>query len=93
MRMRMMSLINCEARNAERKNRTENSILECMKKSTMRSKSEGVLCNGKITELNRLKQIKNRKSRIGQLAVYSQTIEVTLYLTLPLKLNSYKHQH
>jgi hypothetical protein len=27
-------LINCEARNAERKNRTENSILEYMKKST-----------------------------------------------------------
>jgi hypothetical protein len=28
-------MINCEARNAERKNRTENSILEYMKKSTM----------------------------------------------------------
>jgi hypothetical protein len=45
------TMINCEARNAERKNRTENSILECMKKSTMRSKSEGsykkILCNGK----------------------------------------------
>jgi hypothetical protein len=47
-----------------------------------------------IAELNRLKQINNRKySRPGQLAVYSQTVEVTLYLTFPLKLNSYKHQH
>jgi hypothetical protein len=47
-----------------------------------------------IAELNRLKQIKNRKySCPEQLAVYSQTVEVTLYLTLPLKLNSYKHQH
>jgi len=41
-----------------------------------------------IAELNRLKQIKNRKySWLGQLAVYSQLamynqpIEVTLYLT------------
>jgi hypothetical protein len=46
---------------------------------------------------NRLKQIKNIKNRVynwpGQLAVYSQNVEVTLYLTLPLKLNSYKHHH
>jgi hypothetical protein len=47
-------MINCEARNAERKNRTENSILEYMKKSTKRvheevheEVSEEVLCNGK----------------------------------------------
>jgi len=37
---------------------------------------------------------KNRKYNYPvQLAVYSQTVEVTLYLTLPLKLNSYNHQH
>ena len=36
-----------------------------------------------IAELNRLKQNKNRKySWPGQLAVYSQPVEVTLYLTL-----------
>jgi hypothetical protein len=36
-----------------------------------------------IAELNRLKQIKNRKySWPGQLAVYSQPVEVTLYLTV-----------
>ena len=76
------------------KNRTKNSILEYMKKSTMRSKSEEVTMQWEIAELNRLKQIKNTKySWPGQLAVYSQPIEVTLYLTLPLKLNSYKHQH
>ena len=47
-----------------------------------------------MAELNRLKKNKNRKySWPGQLAMYSQTVEVTLYLTLPLKLNSYKHQH
>jgi hypothetical protein len=47
-----------------------------------------------MVELNRLKQDKNRKySSPVQLAVYSQTVEITLYLTLPLKLNSYKHQH
>jgi hypothetical protein len=47
-----------------------------------------------IAELNRLKRIKNRKySWPGQLAMYSQPVEVTLFLTLPLKLNSYKHQH
>jgi hypothetical protein len=35
-----------------------------------------------MAELNRLKQNKNRKySWPGQLAVYSQTVEVTLYLT------------
>ena len=34
------TMINCEARNAERKNRTENSILECMKKSTIRRVNE-----------------------------------------------------
>jgi hypothetical protein len=38
-----------------------------------------------IAELNRLKQNKNRKySWPGQLAVYSQPVEVTLYLTLYL---------
>ena len=60
----------------------------------MRRVNEEVLCKRKIAELNRLKQIKKRKySWPGQLAVYSQPVEVTLYLTLPLKLNSYKHQH
>jgi hypothetical protein len=39
-----------------------------------------------IAGLNRLKQIKNRKYRWpGQLAVYSQPVEVTLYL-IPLGL-------
>jgi hypothetical protein len=33
-------MINCEARNAERKNRTENSILEYKKKSTKRVHEE-----------------------------------------------------
>jgi hypothetical protein len=48
----------------------------------------------KKVELNRLKKDKNRKYNCPvQLAVYSQTVEVTLYLTLPLKLNSYNHQH
>ena len=76
-------LKNCEERNAERKNRTENSILEYMKKSTMRSKSEGVsTMQREIAELNRLNQIKNKKySWLGQLAVYNQPVEVTLYLT------------
>ena len=60
----------------------------------MRRVNEEVMCKRKIAELNRLKQIKKIKySRPGQLAVYSQPVEVTLYLTLPLKLNSYKHQH
>jgi hypothetical protein len=36
-----------------------------------------------IAELNRLKQNKNRKySWSGQLAVYGQPVEVTLYLTV-----------
>jgi hypothetical protein len=35
-------LINCEERNAEKKNRTENNILEYKETSTMGSKSEGV---------------------------------------------------
>jgi hypothetical protein len=36
-----------------------------------------------IAELNRLKQIKNRKySWPGQMAVYSQPVEVILYLTI-----------
>jgi hypothetical protein len=76
-------MINCEARNAERKNRTENSILEYMKKSTMRRVNEEVgTMQREIAELNRLKQNKNRKySWPGQLAVYSQPVEVTLYLT------------
>jgi hypothetical protein len=76
------------------KNRTENSILEYMKKSTMRRVNEEDTMQREIAELNRLKQIKNRKySWPGQLAVYSQPVEVILYLTLPLKLNSYKYQH
>ena len=33
-------MINCEARNVERKNRTENSILEYKKKSTKRVHEE-----------------------------------------------------
>jgi hypothetical protein len=90
-------MINCEARNAERKNRIENSILEYMKKSTKRVHEEydqEEVMQREIAELNRLKQIKNRKySWPEQLAVYSQPVEVTLYLTLPLKLNSYKYQH
>jgi hypothetical protein len=60
----------------------------------MRRVNEVVMCKRKIAELNRLKQIKKIKySWPGQLVVYSQPVEVTLYLTLPLKLNSYKHQH
>jgi hypothetical protein len=68
-------LINCEARNAKRKNRTENSILEYMKKSTKRVQEENheeVSMQKEIAKLNRLKRIKNRKySWLGQLAVYS----------------------
>jgi hypothetical protein len=65
-----------------------------MKKSTMRRVNEEGAMQKEIAELNRLKRIKNRKySFPKQLAVYSQPFEVTLYLTLPLKLNSYKHQH
>jgi hypothetical protein len=79
------TMINCEAINAERKNRTENSILEYMKKSTKRvheEDDEEVSMQREIAELNRLKRIKNRKYRWpGQMAVYSQPIEVTLYLT------------
>jgi hypothetical protein len=77
-------MINCEARNAERKNRTKNSTLEYKKKITMRRVNEEDYFQREITELNRLKQNKNRKySWPGQLAVYSQTIEVTSYLTTP----------
>ena len=54
-------MINCEARNAERKNRAKNSILEYMKKSTMRSKSKEVTMQWDMAKLNRLKQDKNRK--------------------------------
>jgi hypothetical protein len=43
------------------KNRTENSILEYMKKSTMRRVNEEDTMQREIAELNRLKQIKNRK--------------------------------
>jgi hypothetical protein len=91
-------LINCEAINAERNNRTKNNILEYKKKSTKRVHEEDheevSTMQREIVELNRLKKNKNRKySWPGQLAVYSQPVEVTLYLTLPLKLNSYKHQH
>jgi len=58
--------------NVERKNRTENSILEYMKKSTMRRVNEEGTMKREIAELNRLKQIKNRKySWPWQLVVYS----------------------
>jgi hypothetical protein len=68
------------------KNRTENSILEYMKKSTKRVHEEAheevSPMQREIAELNRLKQNKNRKySWPGQLAVYGQPVEVTLYLT------------
>ena len=36
------TMINSEARNAERKNRTENNILECKKKSIKRVHDEDV---------------------------------------------------
>ena len=53
-----------------------------MKKSTMRSVNEEDTMQKEIAELNRLKQNKNRKYNwSGQLAVYSQPVEVTLYLT------------
>jgi hypothetical protein len=43
--------------------------------------SEEATMQWEMTKLNRLKQIKNRKySWLGQLAVYSQHVEVTLYL-------------
>jgi hypothetical protein len=77
------TMINCEARNTERRNRTENNILEYMKKSTMRRVNEDDPMQREIAELNRLKKNKNRKySWPGQLAVYSQPVEVTLYLTV-----------
>jgi hypothetical protein len=60
----------------------------------MRRVNEEDSMQREIAELNRLKQNKNRKySWPGQMAMYSQTVEVTLYLTLSLKLNSYNHQH
>jgi hypothetical protein len=60
----------------------------------MRRVNKELMCKKKIAKLNRLKQIKKRKySWPGELAVYNKPIEVTLYLTVPLKLNSYKHQH
>jgi hypothetical protein len=44
--------------------------------------TEEVTMQWEMAELNRLKLNKNRKySWPGQLAVYSQTVEVTLYLT------------
>jgi hypothetical protein len=68
------------------KNRIENSILEYKKKSTKRVHEEDheeVNMQREIAERNRLKQIKNRKySWPRQLAVYSQPVEVTLYLTV-----------
>ena len=64
-----------------------------MKKSTIRRVNEEHTMKREMAELNRLKQNKNRKYIWpGQLAFYSQPVKVTLYLTLPLKLNSYKHQ-
>ena len=57
-------MINCEARNAERKNRTKNNILEYKKKSTKRVHEEVHVedtMQREIAELNRLKQNKNRK--------------------------------
>jgi hypothetical protein len=43
---------------------------------------EEVTMQWEMAELNRLKQDKNRKYNCPvQLAVYSQTVEVTLYLT------------
>jgi hypothetical protein len=90
-------MINCEARNAERKNRTENSILEYKKKSTKRVHEEDheevSTMQREIAELNRLKQNKNRKySWPGQLVVYSQPVEVTLYLTDVATLKSIPNQ-
>ena len=59
------TMINCEARNAERNNRTENSILEYKKKSTKRVHEEDheevSHMQREIAELNRLKKNKNRK--------------------------------
>ena len=68
-----------------KKNRTKNSILEYMKKSSKqvhKEVHEKVSMQREIAELNRLKQNKNRKYNWpGQLAVYSQPVEVILYLT------------
>jgi hypothetical protein len=48
----------------------------------------------KMVELYMLKQDKNRKYNCPvQLAVYGQTVEGTIYLTLPLRFNSYNQQH
>jgi superfamily I DNA and RNA helicase len=57
----MVLVINCEARNTERNNKTKNNILEYMKKSTMRRVNEDDPMQRDIAELNRLKQNKNRK--------------------------------
>ena len=43
------------------KNRTENSILECVKKSTVRRVNEEHTMQREMAELNRLKQNKNIK--------------------------------
>jgi len=56
-----------------------------MKNSTVRSNSEEVrsTMQWEMVELNRIKKIKNIKySWPGQLAVYCQTVEITLYLTM-----------
>ena len=46
-----------------------------------------------MAELNMLKQDKNRKYNYPvQLEVYGHTVEDTIYLTLPLRLNSYNQQ-
>jgi hypothetical protein len=48
----------------------------------------------KMVELYMLKQDENRKYNCPvQLAVYGHTVEGTIYLTLPLRLNSYNQQH
>jgi hypothetical protein len=43
------------------KNRTENNILECVNKSTVRRVNEEHIMQREMAELNRLKQNKNRK--------------------------------
>ena len=59
--------------------REENSILKSMKK--YRTYITTLQC--KKVELNRLKKDKNRKYKCPvQLAVYSQTVEGTIYLTI-----------
>ena len=53
-----------------------------MKKSTIRRVNEEHTMKREMAELNKLKQNKNRKYIWpGQLVVYSQPIDVTLYLT------------